>query len=72
MKEGIARLKSMGASGCILVGDPQFYTRLGFKSDPALVHEGVPPEVFFALSFDGHTPKGTVAFHKAFMADGHG
>jgi putative acetyltransferase len=35
-----------------------------------LVHEGVPPEVFFALSFDGHIPHGTVAFHEAFKADG--
>ncbi len=35
-----------------------------------LVLEGVPPEVFFALSFDGHTPQGTVAFHEGFKADG--
>jgi putative acetyltransferase len=29
-----------------------------------------PQEVFFALSFDGHTPQGTVAFHEGFKADG--
>jgi len=34
------------------------------------VHEGVPQEVFSALSFDGHTPQGTVAFHEGFKADG--
>lgn len=33
------------------------------------VLEGVPPEVFFALSFDGHVPAGTVTFHEAFNAD---
>jgi putative acetyltransferase len=33
------------------------------------VLEGVPQEVFFALSFDGHAPQGTVAFHEAFKAD---
>jgi putative acetyltransferase len=34
------------------------------------VHEGVPPEVFFALPFDGHTPQGTVTLHDGFKADG--
>ncbi len=28
----------------------------------ALVREGVPPEVFFGLSFDGHIPSGSVVF----------
>jgi putative acetyltransferase len=35
-----------------------------------LVHEGVPQEVFFVLSFDGRYPQGTVAFHEGFKADG--
>jgi putative acetyltransferase len=30
---------------------------------------GVPPEVFFAPSFDGATPRGKVVFHDAFKAD---
>ena len=42
----------------------------GSRTCPGLVHEGVPQEVFFALSFDGHTPQGTVAFHEGFKADG--
>ena len=37
---------------------------------PGLVHEGVPREVFFALSFGGHNPQGTVTFHEGFKADG--
>jgi len=32
------------------------------------VHEGVPTEVFLALSFDGKTPQGTVLFHDGFKA----
>ncbi|MGW8180999.1 MAG: GNAT family N-acetyltransferase, partial [bacterium] len=35
-----------------------------------LVCEGVPQEVFFALSFDGHIPRGNVAFHEGFKANG--
>jgi putative acetyltransferase len=30
----------------------------------------VPPEVFFALSFDGRVPQGSVTFHEGFLADG--
>ena len=67
MKEGIARLKTLGASGCILVGDPHFYTRLGFKNDPALFHEGVPPENLLALPFGKKAARGIVHFHDSFL-----
>jgi len=52
------------------VGHPDYYRKFGFKNMPALVLEGVPPEFFFALSFEGMEPRGTVAFHEAFRADG--
>jgi putative acetyltransferase len=32
--------------------------------------EIVPPEVFFALSFDGPAPRGAVTFHDGFKAEG--
>lgn len=69
--EGLARLKAMHARGCCLVGHPGYYERFGFKNPSGLVIEGVPPEVFFVLSFDGHHPQGSVTFHKAFSATGH-
>ena len=68
--EGLARLKDMGAGGCCLVGHPEYYVKFGFKNLPGLVLEGVPPEVFFGLSFDGRVPSGSVTFHEAFKADG--
>jgi putative acetyltransferase len=70
IKEGLSRLKDMNARGCCLVGHPDYYRKFGFKNVSGLVHEGVPQEVFFALSFDGHTPQGTVTFHEGFKADG--
>jgi len=70
IREGLARLKDMDAQGCCLVGHPGYYGRFGFKNPPGLVVAGVPPEVFFALPFAAHTPRGTVAFHDAFRADG--
>jgi len=70
IQEGLSRLKDMSAQGCCLVGHPDYYRKFGFKNMPGLVYEGVPQEVFFALSFDGHIPQGTVTFHDAFKADG--
>ena len=70
IREGLSRLKAMNAQGCCLVGHPDYYRKFGFTNMPGLVLEGVPQEVFFALSFDGHTPQGTVAFHEGFKADG--
>ena len=68
--EGLSRLKTIGARGCCLVGHPEYYCKFGFENTAGLSLEGVPPEVFFALSFDGHMPQGTVTFHKAFLAAG--
>lgn len=68
IREGLSRLKDMNAQGCCLVGHPDYYKKFGFKNMSGLVHEGVPQEVFFALSFDGHTPQGVVAFHEGFKA----
>ncbi len=70
IRAGLARLRDRKARGCCLVGHPDYYRKLGFHNVPGLVHEGVPPEVFFALSFDGRYPQGTVAFHEGFKADG--
>jgi len=70
IREGLSRLKDINAKGCCLVGYPDYYRKFGFKNVPGLVHEGVPQEVFFALSFDGQTPKGIVTFHDGFKADG--
>jgi len=66
IREGLSRLKTLDAAGCCVVGHPDYYRKFGFENPSGLVLEGVPPEVFFALPFDGRTPVGTVVFHEAF------
>jgi putative acetyltransferase len=34
MREGLLRLKTLGANGCVLAGDPAYYERFGFRSFP--------------------------------------
>lgn len=70
IQEGLSRLKKLGARGCCLVGHPEYYRRFGFRNPPGLGHEGVPQDVFFVMSFDGHMPQGSVVFHEAFKAAG--
>lgn len=70
IQEGLERLRGLQARGCCLVGPAEYYGRFGFKAHRGLIHEGVPPEVFLALSFDGHVPQGRAFFHDAFQATG--
>jgi putative acetyltransferase len=70
IREGISRLKDLGAGGCCLVGHPEYYRRFGFQNLQGLVLEGVPAEVFFALPLAGPIPQGSVEFHAGFKADG--
>ena len=70
IRKGLSLLKDLKAKGCCLVGHPQYYRQFGFENVEGLIHEGVPPEVFFVLSFDGNVPQGHVVFHDGFKADG--
>ncbi|MHC5060406.1 MAG: GNAT family N-acetyltransferase [Planctomycetota bacterium] len=68
VNDGLHLLKGLGAKGCVLVGDPNFYERFSFRSPDGLKYEGVPQENFLALSFCNRIPTGIVKFHQAFSA----
>jgi putative acetyltransferase len=70
INKGLSMLKELDGKGCTLVGDPNYYKRFGFRNIPELVHEGIPQEVFLVLPFDKKIPRGTVVFHKGFLANG--
>ncbi|THF54212.1 GNAT family N-acetyltransferase [Allorhizobium terrae] len=69
VKAGLERLKTMGASGCCLLGSPQYYRPFGFVNAPHLVLPEVPPQYFQAIAFTGVIPNGTVAFHRGFYGE---
>lgn len=70
IREGLSSLKSLGAKGCVLVGDPSYYERSGFRSPPDLFIDGVPQENVLAMPFTDSKTSGTVVFHDGFAADG--
>lgn len=67
---GLERLRSIGADGCVVVGDPAYYRRFGFRRDPALLVPGLPPEYVTVLPFGDALPAGPVAYHPAFGVTG--
>ncbi|WP_394801876.1 GNAT family N-acetyltransferase [Rhizobium halophilum] len=45
IEAGLAQMKSIGAAGCVVLGDPGYYSRFGFHADPALSFPGVPQSI---------------------------
>ena len=72
IREVLSRLRERGAGGCVVLGDPRYYERFGFKVVPGLVLPGVPPEYFMALAFGVEMPQGSVAYLAAFEGCGGG
>ena len=68
MRSALEALKDTGASGCVLLGDPSYYSRFGFRSESCLVLPDVPPEYFQAIQFSGLLPRGKITYHEAFYA----
>lgn len=66
IREGLEQLRAMGAAGCVVFGEPEYYSRFGFESDPALTYPGAPEGYFQRLVFRGATPFGEVAYAPAF------
>lgn len=66
IRAGLDRLRSQGAAGCILLGNPAYYSRFGFcvaaQYAPAEDHS----EFFQMLSFAGPVPDGRFGYHAAF------
>lgn len=69
IEAGLAELRQAGAQGCLVLGEPAYYERFGFRPVPGLRYPGPPPEYFQALSFASDVPDGEVVYHPAFGVD---
>jgi putative acetyltransferase len=68
IRDGLHRLESAGAAGCVVLGDPAYYGRFGFEYDPELYYRDAPPGYFQRLTLSGSPPKGEVTYHPGFEA----
>ncbi|WFB36015.1 N-acetyltransferase [Kiritimatiellota bacterium B12222] len=55
------------ATGCVVLGEPGFYQRFGFKNHPDLILPGALAPFFMAQSFSGDVPSGQVIYQTAFQ-----
>lgn len=70
MRAAIEALRARGAAGCVVLGDPGYYGRFGFRAEPRLRLAGVPAAYFQALLLEGGWPDAEVEYHAAFGAAG--
>ena len=69
IERGLSEILDLGALGCILTGDPEYYRRFGFVLSPQNVPENEPEEFFMVKPFTAFTPTGAFQFHEAFYGD---
>ena len=65
-RAGLAALRERGAAGCVVLGEPGYYARFGFRVQAGCVLPGVPPAYFQVLAFAGAVPRGPVRYQPAF------
>ena len=62
INRGLEMIKDLGAKGCVLIGDPNYYCRFGFVGDGRLTYKDLPKEVVQWLSFSGEKPSGVLRY----------
>ena len=60
-------LRQQGAAGLVVLGEPHFYERFGFRQYPQLVLPGIPAVYFMAMPLGGSLASGAVTYHPAFL-----
>lgn len=65
MREGLRRMRALGALGVVLIGDPKYYSRFGFSTEMGLTYQGLPSKNVMGLSFSTEL-SGEIRFHSAF------
>ena len=63
---GLDKLREQRATGCVVMGDPDLYTKFGFLHQIQLKLPDCAPQYFLALGLSGPVPSGIVAYHAAF------
>jgi putative acetyltransferase len=67
IRAGIAWLQDQNAAGCILIGNPAYYSRFGFRVFSELAPQGMPAEYYQVLPLKVAEPEVMVGFHPLFV-----
>ncbi|MBI1325604.1 GNAT family N-acetyltransferase [bacterium] len=66
VREILANLVALEASGCVVLGEPAFYGRFGFRASGQLIYPGMPGEYFQEIAWKTPIPSGIVGYDVAF------
>ncbi|HEY0505920.1 MAG TPA: N-acetyltransferase [Lysobacter sp.] len=66
IRAGLAELADTGAAGCVVLGEPAYYGRFGFRAEPRLRHADAPAPYFQAIAFGETMAQGEVQYHPSF------
>ncbi|MGI9274068.1 MAG: GNAT family N-acetyltransferase [Endozoicomonas sp.] len=66
IRAALEQLQQQGAAGFVVMGDPAYYQRFGFRHIEEIVFPGVPAEYFLTMLLTDEIPGGDVSFHPAF------
>ncbi len=67
INEGLRILKNMGANGCALIGNPDYYSRFGFISNGAVQYEDLEDKYVQWKSFGEQRPEGVLIYSPGFQ-----
>lgn len=62
INQGLSELKKNGARGCILIGDPRYYSRFGFVGDGKISYRDLPINIVQWLAFGPAVPSGILRY----------
>lgn len=68
IRAGIAWLQDQNAAGCVLTGNPAYYSRFGFLRFAELAPKGEPAEYYQILPLALKEPDMVVEFHPLFQS----
>ncbi len=66
IQSGIRHLRADDARGCVVLGEPDYYSRFGFAPLPDLKLAGIPDKYFMARPLVDEIPAGLVDYDPAF------
>ena len=69
IRKGLGGIRSLGALGCILTGNPAYYHRFGFELTPEHVPSNESEDYFMLKMMGNQQPAGRFSFHRGFYVD---
>jgi putative acetyltransferase len=68
IRAGVVWLQNQDAAGCVLIGNPTYYSRFGFRVFSELAPAGMPAEYYQVLPLEIEKPNVIVEFHPLFQS----